>query len=459
MYACSVRRNPPLIRSIALTAPLAVLLCATGCPFLTPPVVCTSDEPVGSIGLKRVADGFTAPVGMAVPDDGTRRLFIVDQVGRIYIVTASGQRLMTPFLDVTDRMPEIGIDFGNNIIFDERGLLGLDFHPDYRNNGRFYVFYTVPKRDTDDEEFDSRSRISEFRVSSGDPNVADPASERVLLEILSPQFNHNGGQLKFGPDGYLYIGVGDGGASNDDGFGHHPELGNGQYKMTLHGKLLRIDVDDGEPYGIPADNPFVNDPDALPEIYAYGLRNPWRFSWDAQGRLFLADVGQNLYEEINIIERGGNYGWRIREGFHCFDNDNPNDPPASCPTTGADGEPLLDPILEYPHDADEHPFGISVTGGYVYRGTAIPCLRGEYVFGDWSTNFLTPDGTIFAAAEADDGTWTMRELSVAGADDGRIGRFIASFGEDRGGELYILTSENLGPFGTTGVVFQIVPAD
>ncbi|MEP0845683.1 MAG: PQQ-dependent sugar dehydrogenase [Phycisphaerae bacterium] len=395
---------------------------------------------------------------MAAPNDGTGRLFILDQVGQIWIIDSDGTKLSEPFLDVSDRMPEIGIDFGDGVVFDERGLLGLAFHPNFNRNGLFYVFYSIPLAAGDPENFNCRNRVAEMRVSADDANRADLDSERVLLEILKPQFNHNGGQLAFGPDGMLYIGVGDGGNANDDGDGHTAGIGNGQDKSTLLGKILRIDVD-GDPYDIPADNPFVDDSDARPEIYALGLRNPWRFSFDSQGRLFVADVGQDLFEEVDIVTAGGNYGWRIREGDNCFDVNNPGTPPASCATTAADGAELISPILSYPHSADQQPFGISVTGGFVYRGRDIPCLIGEYVFGDWSTNFAAPDGTLFAASENAGGDWTLRELKVSGASDGRLGRFILSFGQDADGELYVLTSENFGPIETTGVVFRVAPAE
>ena len=238
-------------------------------------------------------------------------------------------------------------------------------------------------------------------------------------------------------------------------------LGNGQDKAKLLGKILRIDVDSGDPYGIPADNPLLGELGAYPEIWAYGLRNPWRFSFDAGGghRLFCADVGQNLFEEVNLITKGGNYGWHIKEGAHCFDAANPGTPGAQCPSVGLAGEPLIDPILEYPHtDSQGRPVGLAVVGGFVYRGSAIAGLLGAYVFGDLSTAFQTGDGTLFAADEATDGTWTKRELTIAGASGGRLGKFIFGFGQDGQGELYVLTSDNVGPVGTTGKVYRIVPA-
>jgi hypothetical protein len=308
---------------------------------------------------------------------------------------------------------------------------------------------------------DCRSRISEFQVSD-DPNVADPASERILFEIPKPQFNHNGGQLVFGPaDGFLYISVGDGGGANDLGDGHNPEIGNGQDKSTLLGKLLRIDVDGEEPYAIPADNPFLDEPETRPEIWALGLRNPWRFSFDSDdpSRMFIADVGQDLFEEVNLGQSGANYGWFIREGAHCFDPQAPVASPDECAGTDADGDLLIDPIFEYSHlnGAGEIVL-ISITGGFLYRGTEVPELAGDYVFGDYSSGFDEPNGTIFAAHENADGSWTLRELAVVNNASGRIERFVLSFGQDADGELYVLTTSNLGPSGATGEVYRIEEA-
>jgi glucose/arabinose dehydrogenase len=382
------------------------------------------------------------------------RLFIVDQVGQIRILDENGDLIPESFLDLSDRIVELAPGF------DERGLLGLALHPNFAANGRFFVFYTAPKDADDPEDFNAENLVSEFRVSADDPDRADAASERVLLTIDKPQFNHNGGQLAFGPDGYLYIAVGDGGGANDAGIGHTPELGNGQDKSTPLGKILRIDVDNGDPYAVPPDNLFVDEPDAIPEIWALGLRNPWRFSFDLGGqrRLFVGDAGQNLFEEVDIIERGGNYGWNVREGSHCFDTDNPGAPPATCPSVDAAGNPLVDPIIEYSHvDAAGNLFGTAVIGGYVYRGSALSELQGQYIFGDYSSGFTEPDGRLLAAVEAADGSWTMRELSVAGTANGRAGRFILGFGQDDEGEVYVLTTQVLGPTGTTGRVFKLVP--
>jgi len=425
----------------------AVLLAA-GCPPKLP------EPSAPDVALQLVVEGFVSPVGMVAANDGSGRLFILDQIGTVRIIRADGNLNPEPFLDLRNRIVELMPDF------DERGLLGLAFHPDYATNGRLFVFYTAPKGPDTPTEFDSQTHVSEFRVSADDPDRADAANERVLLTIDKPQFNHNGGQLAFGPDGYLYIAVGDGGGANDVGIGHTADLGNGQDKTTLRGKLLRIDVDQGDPYGIPADNPFVDDATARPEIWALGLRNPWRFSFDSGGarRLFVGDAGQDLFEEVDIIERGGNYGWNVKEGTHCFAPVEPGSPPATCPSVDADGDPLVDPIIEYPHLIENgEPFGVVVIGGYVYRGNALSSLQGQYIFGDYSRGFTEPDGQLFAAEEEADGSWTMRELTVAGTADGRMGRFILGFGQDTGGEVYVLTTQVVGPSGTTGSVLKLFP--
>jgi hypothetical protein len=285
----------------------------------------------------------------------------------------------------------------------------------------------------------------------------------VWLEFHQPYFNHNSGSLLFGPDGHLYISTGDGGNANDKGRGHSPQ-GNGQDTSNFLGKVLRIDVDGAEPYGIPNDNPFARG-GGRPEIYAYGLRNPWGFSFDrgGSGELLLADVGQNGFEEINIITLGGNYGWNIREGSHCFDPDNPNTHPADCPKVGADGKPLIDPILEYRNSKafprNPEAKGTCVVGGYMYRGKAFPHLEGKYVFADWSRNWVLPDGVLFVASRPsrDDGKWSMEPLSLASHPDGKIGVYVWALGEDARGELYVLANTRNSVAAKTGKVFKLVP--
>ncbi len=409
--------------------------------------------PGGPIGILEVASGLTSPLKLVAVPDGSGRLFVVDQIGLVRIIDGSGTLLPAPFLDIRDRM--IAISTGG----DERGFLGMAFHPDYSVNGRFFVFYTAPKGNDIPANFDSESHISEFQVMTGDENTADPTSERVLLRLGQPQPNHKGGDLAFGPDGYLYIVTGDGGGGGDVGEGHTPNLGNAQDKSNLLGKILRIDVDHGDQYAIPSDNPFVLDPSARGEIYAYGFRNPYRFSFDSGGarRLFVGDVGQALIEEVDIVVRGGNYGWNIREGTQCYNPNDSRNPLADCPMQGVDATPLVAPIVEYGHSGDgDAPRGVSVIGGCVYRGSGVPSLAGRYVFGDWSRGFLFGDGSIFAATEGLGGAWTMEELEIAGSTGGRLGRFVLGFGADAGGEVYVLTSDVRMPTGESGRVLKIV---
>jgi glucose/arabinose dehydrogenase len=405
------------------------------------------------IRLEPVATGLVSPDHATHAGDGTHRLFIVDQAGRVRIVK-NGALLPTPFLDLTVQIPVLSPGF------DERGLLGLAFHPDYANNGRFFVRYSAPRAGSPGEPCFGTSRgcheeiLAEFSVSA-DPDVANPAGT-ILFRIDEPQFNHNAGTLAFGPDGYLYFTLGDGGGAHDglaDTPPSHGPIGNGQNIDTALGKMLRIDVDAGAPFGIPPDNPFVGVP-GLDLIYAYGLRNPFRFAFDSRpggdGRLILADVGQNLFEEVDIIVKGGNYGWVIKEGFSCFDPFSPNTPPATCAGTGHLGEPLIDPIVDYSHAEG----GISVIGGYVYRGARSPGLTGIYVFGDFSASFGTPGGRLYFVEDLAPGA-AIREFRI-GPEDRTYGRYLKGFGEDEAGEVYALGSTVLGPTGTTGIVERIV---
>lgn len=423
------------------------LIFMAGCP--APPPA----PPADTVALQSIVTGLTSPVALAIPNDTTNRKFIVDQTGIVQILDANENLLDEPFLDISAKLVPL------TAAYDERGLLGLAFHPNYAANGRFFVKYNAPLGPAEDPTFDSELRISEFRVSAADPDVADPNSERILLVVPKPQFNHNGGNILFGPDGFLYIGIGDGGAADDVGIGHNPAIGNAQDTTRLLGKILRIDVDGGDPYGIPADNPFVGQAPIRPEIWAYGVRNPYSFSFDMGGtnQLFLGDVGQDLFEEVNIVTKGGNYGWNVKEGFSCFNATNPTSPLASCPNTGPDGSTLIDPLFDYVHvGSNGVPFGIAVVGGFVYRGSAVPGLAGQYFFGDLSTSFLSPDGSLFAATQGSDGTWTFRQLSVAGTSNGRLGRYLKGIGQDTQGELYLLVSTVLGPTGSGGEVMKIV---
>lgn len=331
------------------------------------------------------ARGLDNPLFLTHAGDGSGEVFVVEQPGRIRAVDPGGE--IHTFLDIRARVAAGG----------ERGLLGLAFHPNYPDNGRLFVDYTDRRGDT---------VVSEFRRAT--ESAADQRSERVLLHIDQPYANHNGGMLAFGPDGFLYIGTGDGGSGGDP-------MNNGQRLDTLLGKILRVDVDSGSPYGIPPDNPFVERDGARREIWAYGLRNPWRFSFDrSTGDLFVGDVGQNAFEEIDArpaTSTGGeNYGWRIVEGFSCYRA-------RTCDRRG-----LTAPVAQYPT-----PQGCAVTGGYVYRGTAQRPLAGGYLFGDFC------NGRIFAFGAADALRGPVRHRMLLDTD-----LSISSFGEDEDGELYLI---------------------
>jgi glucose/arabinose dehydrogenase len=421
-----------------------------------------------AVGLRLVAEGLTSPVALVAAPDASGRRFIVDQTGVIRILTAGGDLLPTPFLDVRSRlvplMPE----------YDERGLLGLAFHPGYAANGRFFVFYSAPLRPGAPAGYDHTARVSEFRVSASDTNRADPASERIVLEVDKPQFNHNGGTLLFGPeDRQLYISIGDGGGADDVGLGHVEDWytanagGNGQdIQHNVLGDILRIDVDRGAPYAIPADNPFTATPgcaDGCDEIWAYGFRNPYRMSFDLGGShdLFVGDAGQELWEEVSIAVRGANYGWNVKEGTHCFSTDNPDESPAECPNTvGAPhpraGDSLIDPVIEYANHHQPGGLGATVIGGHVYRGDALPQFAGRYVFGDWSREFEEPDGSMFVAKPRKKGLWQMQQLRVATSPTGRLGHYVLGFGQDLAGEMYVLTTDRTGPAAASGKVFALV---
>ncbi|MDD1651762.1 MAG: PQQ-dependent sugar dehydrogenase, partial [Methanomicrobiales archaeon] len=428
--------------------------------------------PAAEIGLQQVTGGLSAPMMLVEPPDGSHRLFIVDQIGAVRVLDEAGKLRENPFLDLRSRMESL------NAGYDERGLLSLAFHPDYAANGRLYVYYTAPLRNGAPAGWDSTNRLSEFRVSN-DPNMADMFSELILLQVDKPSANHNGGQIRFGPDGYLYLPLGDGGGADDTGLGHTPGTGNGQDMAQILGKVLRIDVDSraaGKEYGIPADNPFVNDTAIPPEIYASGFRNPAFLSFDAGDghRLLVADAGQRLFEEFSIVLPGGNYGWNIREGTHCFDPDHDSAPKPSCATTGSRGEPLIGPVFEGGHD-----LGLTIVGGHLYRGSALPSLQGKYVFGYWSEGEAStgngallmatpPSGwtidmyptSVAALSAAGNQMWTGSEIPVSGMNNQRVNAFIRGFGEDSSHELYLLTSERTGPDSSfaTGKVWKLVPA-
>ena len=397
--------------------------------------------------LEVVVEGVNAPMMMTSPNDGTKRLFIVEQTGKIKILGADGKLVAEPFLDISAKLVK------QHDFFDERGLLSMAFHPKYKENGKFYVYYSSPLKSEDLGEklwWSHTNQVVEFKVSA-DANKADPNSERAIISQNWPQFNHNGGQINFGPDGYLYIHLGDGGFADDYGIGHNKTEGNGQDLTVLLGKILRIDVNSGNPYGVPKDNPFLKTKGARPEIFAYGLRNPWRGSFDMGGKheYIVADVGQNSFEEVNIVVKGGNYGWRRMEGDHCFDWTKPNNHPKSC-----NKKDLVQPIMQYNNcNVTKDCQGLSITGGYVYRGKN-KAWDGIYFFGDWSSTFGTKNGKIFAGVNKG-GKWKMENVKVTNMP--KFDSYVLGFGQDLDGEVYVMTTDTTGPTGNADKIYRIVP--
>ncbi len=373
-------------------------MAITGTVTVTATVVVPTDTPMptavselpdpSGYSWQMVVSGLNQPEGLDNAGDGSGRLFIVEQGGLVRILKG-GALLPTPFLDLTQKVSCCG----------EKGLLGLVFHPKYPENGYFYVDYT--------ENVNSQlyTVIARYSVSASDPNLADPNSEMRLLHIEQPYQNHKGGELQFGPDGYLYIGMGDGGSQGDP-------LGNGQSLQTLLGKILRIDVDNSQPYAIPADNPFANG-GGLWEIWAYGLRNPWRFSFDKlTGDLYIGDVGQDAWEEIDYLPAGSpggsNFGWNYYEGMHPYR-----------------GSPTADMIFVMPVAEYGHEVGESVSGGYVYHGIDLPAWHGVYLYGDYGS------GRVWGLLHLPDGTWQNSLMFETGTN-------ISSFGVDENGEIYLV---------------------
>ncbi|XP_029302451.1 HHIP-like protein 1 [Cottoperca gobio] len=398
------------------------------------------EDPKGCLELclQEVANGLRNPVAMIHADDGTHRFFVAEQLGYVWVYLANGSRIDRPLLNLTHAVltsPWAG---------DERGFLCIALHPRFTTVRKAYVYYSVSVKKQE------RIRVSEFTLLTDDDNQMDHTSERTILEVVEPASNHNGGQLLFGHDGYLYIFIGDGGRAGDP-FG---KFGNSQNKSTLLGKVLRVDVDnndDGTPYSIPSDNPFLREKEARPEIYAYGVRNMWRCSIDrgdpitgrGGGRLFCGDVGQNKYEEVDLIVKGGNYGWRAKEGFSCYDR-------KLCQNSSLDD---ILPIFAYPHK-----LGKSVTGGYIYRGCQMPNLNGLYIFGDFMS------GRLMSLKEnVTSGEWHYNEICMGRDQTCRFPKlinsyykYIISFAEDEAGELYFLATGAASATARAGVVYKIV---
>ncbi|MFL6595188.1 MAG: PQQ-dependent sugar dehydrogenase [Chthoniobacterales bacterium] len=411
--------------------------------------------PKGSVyvQLQQIASGLTAPGSLVSANDGTGRLFIVQQTGQILILR-NGSVTPTPFLDVSSRL--VGLNPG----YDERGLLGFAFHPDFNNPGmpgfgKVYTYTSEPVSGAADftvpisGSFDNQAVIAEWQVSAGNPDVIDTSTRREVMRIDHPQSNHNAGDLHFrASDHYLYIATGDGGNGNDVGPGHTANTGNAQDRSNVLGKILRIDplhpsltsgssdaVSANGKYRIPASNPFVGQSGIVPEVYCYGLRNPYRFNFDAATNQFpIADVGQNNIEEVDLGVSGGNFGWNRKEGSFLFNpaNGTISDDPAPDPA-------LLNPIAQYSHTD-----GSAVIGGYVSRGGLLPSLNGAYVFGELN-------GRLFYTSLADG---VIRELRL-GMNDAALGANVKGMGQDNRGEVYALVDSNIGPSGTGGRVLKL----
>jgi glucose/arabinose dehydrogenase len=458
-----------------ISAAAAVIFPGATSLYAAPVQYFTPISPGIGVTLQPVASGLVSPVDVQSTPDNTGRLVVTDQAGKVQIV--QGGVVQSTVIDLSGRLPPVA----NNGAYDERGMLGFVYDPDFNNAASpgFHKVYTYTSEPfvagTADfttpatKAMDHQNVVAQWTMSAANPDQVDLTTRRELLRVDSPYFNHDGGPIKFGPDKNLYISIGDGGGSNDNGDGHTPtanpqypsqNLGNAQDPTKALGKILRIDVRGSNSangkYGIPIDNPFVNAtaPGTVKEVYAYGLRNVFRFSFDKAGThdLIAGDVGQNNVEEVDKITKGGNYGWHIKEGTLAFDavSGNTSTTLTGLPTTVTDPNgnsiPLTDPLAEY-----DHTQGIAIIGGFVYRGSLMPLLQGKYIFGDFGS-FGPPAGKLFYA---DLTTGVIREFS-----NGLkllSGQFVKGMGEDANGEVYLTTSTVLGPTGTSGAVFEIVP--
>jgi glucose/arabinose dehydrogenase len=433
------------------------------------PISAPAQSNVPNVGLELIAQGLTAPLQLEHPADGSGRRLIVQQDGLVRVLRADGQIDPEPFLDIRARL--LPLEQG----FEERGLLGFALHPQFARNGRAYATYSAPLRAGAPTAWNHTRRVSEFTAAPGNLARVDIATERVLMQIDWPSRKHNGGGLAFGPDGFLYIGFGDGGVSH--GVGPKviweafdvPAAGLtwdhlAQDRDSWFGKVLRIDVNRGFPgYAVPRSNPFAGpNGGGKPEIWAWGFRNPFRLSFDSAGNgaFYVTAVAETLWEAVYRVRAPGNFGWPLMEGAHCVDRLRPRQPPTTCARQDAEGTALELPVVEYANMQASHPdtklgiagVGTAVTGARVYRGRALPQWSGRLVVADWSADFRKASGQIFVATPSDQ-TGALWPLARAQLLETRI----IGLEEDRDGELYVLTNETLGPYGQTGRVFKIVP--
>jgi len=405
------------IKSVALgvLAAASVLAVATTLPSFTR----NNDPATITVNSAKVTDGIKAPTAMAFP--AANKAWVTEQTGAIRLIK-DGKLTDIAVLDVKDKMIKV------NSGYEERGLLNVTLHPKFATNGKFYIFYSRPyKNEPGKPRFNHTDVVAEYKMQPNS-DQADPNSERIILTQDKPDGNHNGGGIVFGSDGYLYVTFGDGGGQHDQ----HGPIGNGQNLNTWLGKVLRINIDVDSTYSVPKDNPFVGKPNVKPEIWAYGFRNPYRISVDrASKQLFIGEVGQDKWEEVDLLQKGANYGWRVVEGNHCHNPEN------GCDFTG-----FVPPITEYAHSE-----GVSVIGGYVYNGKQIPSIKGKYIFGDWT-------GPVWYLQKAGD-KWLRGKVTINNYPSNAK---ITGWGEDQSGELYYLTNTDTGPGGpgvVTGSVYKI----
>ena len=444
-----------------------------------------SAQPLPKVMLQQVADGLDAPIFLVAPPDGTGRRLIGDQTGKVWLLGDDGVLLPEPFLDVSGSLTPL------LQAFDERGLWSLAFHPEYAANGRMFLTYSAKRRGKSSYSGETAYtwRLSEFLADADNPARVDPTSERILLEIDWINRKHNGGGLAFGRDGFLYVGVGDGGGVHgvpdvyvapdltDEEFRHAADIKEDPYRLPeefyhydswaqdlnrLNGKILRLDVNGVTPYAIPPTNPFAGSAKGRDEIWAWGFRNPFRLTFDSHGAgdLFVNGVAESMWETIYMVDRPGNYGWATREGTHCFDRRRAFDPPEQCPRQDAVGEIMRDPVVEYPNwsvkrawsKIDAEPLGTANVGGFIYRGSLFPDLYGKLVFGDFSTRLEAPSGQVFVASPAKvwREIWPFKRLI-------EIDQRIHSLAQDESGELHVLTTAQGIPVGNTGKVWKLVP--